>query len=81
MNNRMKMGHVTIKELPEDERPREKLLRYGSVFLSNSELLAILIGTGTRESSALSVANRILSMEKAGLSYLVDCTPEELCKI
>ncbi len=81
MNNKMKMGHVTIKELPEDERPREKLLRYGSAFLSNSELLAILIGTGTRDSSAISVANGILSIEKAGLSYLVDCTPEELCKI
>lgn len=74
-------NHVTIKELPEDERPREKLLHYGSNFLSNGELLAILIGSGTRNISALTLANRVLSMEGRGLSFLADCTPEELCKI
>lgn len=73
--------NVTIKELPEDERPREKLVHYGSGSLSNGELLAILIGSGTRNRSALTLANRILSMEGQGLSFLADCTPEELCKI
>ncbi len=81
MNSKTKKGHVTIMELPQEERPREKLLRDGCAFLSNGELLAILLGTGTRDSSALSVAGGILSMEKAGLSYLVDCTPEELCNV
>jgi DNA repair protein RadC len=81
MMNKGKTNHVTIKELPEEERPREKLLRFGSTFLSNGELLAILIGTGTKDRSALSLANKVLSMEKEGLSYLVDCTPEELCGI
>ncbi len=81
MNKIVKDDHVTIKELPADERPREKLLRYGCTFLSNSELLAILIGTGTRDRSAIAVADRILSMEKAGLSFLADCTPEELCSV
>lgn len=76
-----KKNHVTIKELPVNERPREKLRKYGSAFLSNGELLAILIGTGTKEHSALALANRVLSMEKEGLSYLADCTPEELCNI
>ena len=37
--------NLTIKEMPEYERPREKLIRYGSETLSNSELLAILIRT------------------------------------
>ena len=45
MNNKIKKSNITIKELPADERPREKLLRYGCQFLSNGELLAILIGT------------------------------------
>ncbi|HAF60280.1 MAG TPA: hypothetical protein DCK81_03965, partial [Clostridiales bacterium UBA9856] len=81
MNNKIKKSNITIKELPADERPREKLLRYGCQFLSNGELLAILIGTGTRDRSALSVAERILAMEKTGISHLTDCTPEELCRI
>lgn len=81
MNNKQKKGDITIKELPASERPREKLIRYGPGFLSNAELLAILIGTGTKETSALTLANRILAMEEAGISYLTDCTPEELSKV
>lgn len=81
MDNKLKKGEITIKELPVSERPREKMMRYGSCTLSNSELLAILIGTGTRETSALTLANRILSLEKAGISYLTDCTPQELSKV
>lgn len=81
MNKKVKKGDVTIKELPASERPREKLLRYGCEFLSNAELLAILIGTGTREASALSLANRMLTLDKEGLSYLADCTPQELSKL
>lgn len=72
---------VTIKEMPDLERPRERLVRYGCAALSNCELLAILIGTGSRETSALSLAGRILSMEKEGLAFLTDCLPEELCRI
>lgn len=72
---------TTIKELPSEERPREKMIRYGSATLTNGELLAILIGTGTQNRSALTLANRILSMEEAGISYLTDCAPEELSKI
>ena len=43
---------VRIKELPEEERPREKLLQRGVRFLRTEELLTILIGTGSRELSA-----------------------------
>lgn len=79
MNNFSKA--TMIKELPEDERPREKLVNYGVGSLSNSELLSILIGTGTKDASAIMVANKILSLEKDGISYLTGCTPEELSSV
>lgn len=81
MNTKAKKGDVTIKELPASERPREKLLRYGCEFLSTAELLALLIGTGTKNCSALTLANRLLSLEKGGISYLAECTPQELSEI
>ena len=44
---------IGIKELPGSERPREKMMRYGTKSLSNSELLALIINNGTRKDSAL----------------------------
>lgn len=70
-----------IKELPYGERPREKLIQYGAETLSNTELLAILIGSGTKEVSAIMLANRILALEGEGISYLTNCLPEELSDI
>jgi len=67
----MRKGHATIKDLPEEERPRERLTRYGASVLSNAELLAILLRTGTKEESAISLAHRILVQEQ-GLRYLAD---------
>jgi DNA repair protein RadC len=79
------MNHIRknamIRELPSEERPREKLVQYGAESLSNSELLAILIGTGTKEVSAIMLANRILALEEDGISYLTCCLPEELSDI
>ncbi len=49
-----------IKTLPEDDRPREKLLKKGAGALSNSELLAILLRTGTQGISAIDLARKIL---------------------
>jgi len=69
-----------IKELPYEERPREKMIACGTGMLSNSELLAILIGTGTRNKSSLRLAEEILSMQK-GILFLTECTPEELASI
>ena len=51
-----------LKELPRNERPREKILSQGVSNLSNAELIAILIASGTREESALALAGRVLSM-------------------
>lgn len=58
-----------IKELPKLERPREKAIRYGIDSLSNEELLAILIRTGTKNESALDVAHT-LNSESRGLYNL-----------
>ena len=52
---------IRIRDLPEDERPREKLLKEGGEVLSDAELLAILIGTGTKDKSAIDLANEIMS--------------------
>ena len=49
-----------IKSWPEDDRPREKLLKKGAGALSNSELLAILLRTGTHGTSAIDLARKIL---------------------
>lgn len=53
-----------IKDWPQDDRPREKLLRHGPVALSDAELLAIIIRTGSRGKSALDLARTVLSGEK-----------------
>ena len=49
-----------IKSWPEDDRPREKLLKKGAGALSNSELLAILLRTGTSGSNAIDIARNVL---------------------
>ena len=58
-----KINHNTsrIKELSEDDRPREKLQNQGKQYLSNAELLAIIIGSGNKSESAVQLAQRILS--------------------
>ncbi len=71
-------SYVTIKQMAEDERPREKLVKYGANSLSNTELLAILIRTGTKYASAIDLAQQILSTNQEGLRVLTDSTVEEL---
>jgi len=53
--------HLSIREWPEEERPRERLYRYGASSLSNAQLLAILLSTGHAEKSAVGVAMDLLS--------------------
>ncbi|MCI8397599.1 MAG: DNA repair protein RadC [Clostridia bacterium] len=76
---------LKMKELPSSERPYEKLEIYGAKKLSNSELLAIIIKTGTKEETAVSVAQRILNLNKGketnDLRFLQNISIEELCKI
>ncbi|GHU49847.1 UPF0758 protein [Clostridia bacterium] len=70
-----------IKEMPAMERPREKLQLLGAGNLSNAELLAVLLSTGTRELSAVALADMIISIDGSGISYLTECSLEELSGI
>lgn len=70
----------TMKELPEDIRPRERLLKEGAEALSEIELLAILLGTGSREVTALDLASLVMARFKS-LRLLVDATVEELSEV
>ncbi|MFH1771845.1 MAG: DNA repair protein RadC [Candidatus Omnitrophota bacterium] len=56
---------VKIKDLPKVERPREKLMQYGSGRLSNTELLAIILGSGRKGENVIDLANKILKKFKA----------------
>ena len=71
---------IKIKQLPETERPYEKLEIYGEKMLSNAELLAIIIKSGTKENTSVELANKILSMVESrnnGSKFLKNCVKEE----
>lgn len=76
---------MKIKELPTSERPYEKLEMYGETYLSNAELLAIIIKTGTKESTSVELAQKILNLEKnkneSSLRFLQELSIEEFTKI
>ena len=67
-----------IKHWPATERPREKLLQQGAKALSDAELLSILLGTGTRGSSALTLARDML-VSAGGLTALLSANRQALC--
>ena len=69
---------MVIKSLPEAERPLEKAAVHGIGSLSNVELLGIIIHSGTRDSSALHLAEELLSGCPNGIADLGSMTPEEL---
>jgi DNA repair protein RadC len=71
---------IMIKDVPKEDRPRERLLKYGAGHLSNQELLAILLGSGTKEESVITLSNRVL-MHFEGLKLLSDAIIEELMAI
>lgn len=72
---------MKIKQLPEQERPVEKCLSLGIESLSNSELLAVLINSGTKEKSAMELAEEVLAKDEKGISYLRESTMEELMTV
>ena len=75
---------MTIKKLPISERPYEKMQMYGSENLSNSELLAIIIKTGTNEKTSVELAQEILklgSQDRNDLHFLQDLSIEEFMQI
>lgn len=75
---------MKIKEIPQSERPYEKLEMYGAQALSNAELLAIIIKNGTKEESSVMLAQKILSMQKStqdSLRFLQDMSIKEFMSI
>jgi DNA repair protein RadC len=71
---------VAIRDMPLEERPRERLIHHGPEALSNPELLAILLRTGTAQESALSLATRILSAMD-GLKGVAEATVPQLSTV
>jgi DNA repair protein RadC len=76
----MNANQILIKDVPKEERPRERLLKYGASALSNQELLAIIFGHGSKNESVMSLAQRVL-IHFEGLPLLKDATVEELMAI
>lgn len=71
---------VKIKDIPLNERPRERLRLYGSEILSNEELLSIILKTGTKNKSVKEISNEILS-KVTNIKELNNINYEELIKI
>lgn len=75
---------MIIKKLPESERPYEKAQMYGIESLSNAELLAIIIKTGTKEKTSVQLAQELLAINtenKENIQFLNDLTISELTQI
>lgn len=72
--------HLTIKQLPPELRPRERLIQFGAGSLSNAELLAIVLGTGTKNETTVQLSEKLLSHFQT-LGLLGKSTVEELCSI
>jgi DNA repair protein RadC len=72
--------HLTIKAWAEDDRPREKMLQKGRSSLSDAELIAILIGSGSRNESAVELSKRILQSAGNNLSAMGSLSIQNLMK-
>ena len=75
-----KQKKINISEWALDDRPREKMMMKGIVSLSNAELLAILIGSGNQDETAVDLCQRILQNSENDLNKLGKCTTDELCE-
>lgn len=71
----------TIKELPASERPYEKFLSLGASGLSDADLLAIIIKTGTKDKSAVDIAQEMLSGGHGNLLNLYEMSYDELIQV
>lgn len=76
----MENQKLSINHWAEEDRPRERMMLHGAVSLSNAELLAILIGSGNTEDSAVELMRKILAHYHNSLGELGKATIEELCR-
>ncbi len=72
--------HLLIRDLPTSERPRERLREHGATYLSNAELIAILLRTGTPAENVIALATRLLS-QYGGLDGLARASFQEMASI
>ena len=75
------ISHKTIKELPVSERPYEKFMTFGVDALSDADLLAVILKTGTKNKSSLDIAHSILQGHHGNLLNLYDVSFDEFLKI
>lgn len=71
---------LTITQWAEEDRPREKMMLHGVSALSNAELLAILIGSGNTEESAVELMRKVLAGYSNNLNELGKASIDELCR-
>lgn len=76
----MEVASHSMRQLPENERPRERLVRYGSEVLSTAELIAVILGSGMKGKSVLALAQELLA-HFGDLETLSQATVAELCEI
>lgn len=74
------MSQYSIQHLPEEERPRERLMRSGAESLSTAELIAIILGSGSKTKPILQLAHEIVT-RFGGLRQLAEATLTELLEI
>ncbi len=77
MENKIKL---CINQWAEEDRPREKMMQKGSAVLTDAELLAILIGSGNQEETAVELMRRVLSCCENNLSELGKLSTSDLCR-
>lgn len=75
------MEHLCIRDLPVEERPREKFVKYGAARLSNAELIAILLRTGRKGQSVIDLSKEVLRSINGGASGLNLITISQLQEI
>ena len=80
MQDSYNLGKLTIKHWSEEDQPREKLMLKGKSVLSNAELVAILIGSGNTESSAVELSKQILESVNHNLAELSKKNIHDLMK-
>ncbi len=76
---RKRFYSIRMKDIPKDDRPRERLIKYGPSSLSNAELFSIIMGTGNKNENVLMLSTRLLS--RYSLKELSGVSMEELRKI
>lgn len=77
------MNHITMKQMPDDERPYEKCLKSGAGVLTDAELLAVILRTGAKGTTSIELAKKILNCSKTqpGLLGLYHLSASGLCSI